>query len=69
MQRYHERIFKLSYLEGEDAVRAAQLDDADLSEGAAPDDLQDLEVVLAEPQRLDAVRHPFHCKGMRASRH
>ena len=36
-----------SYLEGEDAVGAAQRDDADLAEGAAPDHLQDLEVVLA----------------------
>ena len=54
-----------SHLEGEDAVGALELDDADLPEGAAPDHLQDLEVVLAQPQRLDPVRHAFHCKMKR----
>ena len=42
-------------LEGEHPVGAAELDHADLAKGASSDDLQDLEVVLAEAEGLDAV--------------
>ncbi len=38
------------------------LDDADLTEGAPPDDLEYLEVFLAESHGLDSIRHRFHWK-------
>ncbi len=49
-------------LEGVHPVRVLQLDDADLAERAAPDHLQDLEVVLAQPKGLNPISHRFNCK-------
>ena len=47
-------------LERVDPVRVAELDHADLAEGPAANHLQDLEVVLAQPERFHAVRHRFY---------
>jgi hypothetical protein len=49
-------------LEGVHPVCVLQLDDADLAERAAPDHLQDLEVVLAQPKGLNPISHRFNCK-------